>query len=342
MKKALAISLSLVFPLCLLQAAALDESLHTDGERVLSAFGDVGNIAKQSKITIMDGTKIRCQGTLVSDDGLIVTKYSELEGAREPYKLVNKEIGRRFYRARLVAYDTKSDLADLRSNIRHKTGLKFGSSDGLEIGRWVVAGVDQSPGLHAGIVSAFIRNIPKEGGVIGVQLDDGNKSIGGVPVRVVVAGSPAQKAGLKRGDIIFAVNNKEIFTTQALIKAVTQYNPGEKVKVSLKRRGEKMDFVITLGYRVTVFDNPRMRNRNDSLSVQVSKRRSGFERVIQHDTTMTTADIGGPLLDLEGKLIGINIARANRVEFFAIPIEHVKQVLKENEKVIKESRNKRI
>ena len=57
---------------------------------------------------------------------------------------------------------------------------------------------------------------------------------------------------------------------------------------------------------------------------------------------MTTADIGGPLLDLEGKLIGINIARANRVEFFAIPIEHVKQVLKENEKRIKESRNKRI
>ena len=343
MKKLLILAIALGLPLGL-HAAALDKALHTDGERVLSAFGKIGELAKQSKVTIMDGTKIRCQGTLISKDGLVVTKYSELEGARQPYRLVNKDIGRRFYRARLVAFDTETDLAILRSNVRPKVELEFGSTTGMEIGKWVVAGVDKSPGLHAGIVSAFPRNIKKEGGVIGIIMDRTRqgRGLGGVAVESVAPGGPAQKAGVKRGDIIFAINDKEVLTSEKLRDAVMAHNPGDKVRVALKRESKKMEFEITLGYRNSVFKDPRTRNRNDSLSVAVSKRRTGFERVIQHDTTMTTVDIGGPLLNLEGKLIGINIARANRVEFFAIPIEDVQRVLEKHEKAIADSKGKRI
>jgi serine protease Do len=35
---------------------------------------------------------------------------------------------------------------------------------------------------------------------------------------------------------------------------------------------------------------------------------------------------GGPLLDLDGKCVGMNIARANRAESFAIPVEEVKEI----------------
>jgi serine protease Do len=36
---------------------------------------------------------------------------------------------------------------------------------------------------------------------------------------------------------------------------------------------------------------------------------------------------GGPLVDLDGKVIGINIARASRVSTYALPSKLVKQLL---------------
>jgi serine protease Do len=51
----------------------------------------------------------------------------------------------------------------------------------------------------------------------------------------------------------------------------------------------------------------------------VSRRRSGFPQVIQHDTVLHPAQCGGPLVDLDGKAVGINIARAGRVATYALP-----------------------
>ena len=36
--------------------------------------------------------------------------------------------------------------------------------------------------------------------------------------------------------------------------------------------------------------------------------------------------VGGPVLDLDGRCIGMNIARANRAESFAIPVEDLKEI----------------
>ena len=62
------------------------------------------------------------------------------------------------------------------------------------------------------------------------------------------------------------------------------------------------------------------------MSGDVSVRRSGFPRVLQHDTQGSSRTVGGPLLDLDGKCIGMNIARANRAESFAIPVEELREV----------------
>jgi len=49
-------------------------------------------------------------------------------------------------------------------------------------------------------------------------------------------------------------------------------------------------------------------------------------------------DMGGPLFDLEGRLIGINIAKANRVEFFAIPVSDIRAILEDKAREISEAR----
>ncbi len=59
----------------------------------------------------------------------------------------------------------------------------------------------------------------------------------------------------------------------------------------------------------------------------VSKRSSDFSAVFQHDTVIRPVDCGGPLVDLTGKVIGINIARAGRTETYALPADVVVPLL---------------
>ena len=55
----------------------------------------------------------------------------------------------------------------------------------------------------------------------------------------------------------------------------------------------------------------------------LSERRNGFPMILQHDTVLRPSDCGGPLVDLDGKVIGINIARAGWSETYAAPAEAV-------------------
>ena len=41
--------------------------------------------------------------------------------------------------------------------------------------------------------------------------------------------------------------------------------------------------------------------------------------VLQHDTVLQPTECGGPLVNLDGKVVGINIARAGRVESYCLP-----------------------
>ena len=61
----------------------------------------------------------------------------------------------------------------------------------------------------------------------------------------------------------------------------------------------------------------------------LSLRNNGFPDVIQHDTVLKPSDCGSPVVDLDGKVIGINIARAGRTESYAIPADVVKKVVEE-------------
>ena len=317
-----------------LPAASLPSTQRTDGRAVMAAFADASKVANQCKVSIMDGVKVLCICTLITDDGLIITKYSEIKEARQPFRIAGND--RRLHRGRLIAQDIKTDLALIKSDIHYPSSIEWGTTEDLEIGHWLTAGVDARPGIRCGIVSAYIREIPKAGGALGIQMGEEGRDNGGVTVDLVTPDSPAQKAGLRRGDIIYAFDKKEVLTREKL-RATVQAHPGEKVVLSIVRDGQKQDIDVTLGYFTAVFG---LRERNLKMSGSVSKRRGGFGTVIQHDITMTKTDIGGPLLSLDGKLLGINVARANRVEFYAIPAERVLKFLEQNASTIKKAGSK--
>jgi len=80
----------------------------------------------------------------------------------------------------------------------------------------------------------------------------------GVVVEVVTKDGPADKAGVQTEDIITAVNGKPIKDGEELVARVADTPVGEKITVTVDRRGKKLDLPITVRDRADVFkDDPR-------------------------------------------------------------------------------------
>lgn len=69
----------------------------------------------------------------------------------------------------------------------------------------------------------------------------------GALVQEVVAGSPAEAAGMQVGDIITAVDGTPIDANHRLADVVSQYQPGERVKIKVWRAGDAKSVTATLG-----------------------------------------------------------------------------------------------
>ena len=73
------------------------------------------------------------------------------------------------------------------------------------------------------------------------------RGIGGALLREVVADSPAQKAGLKIGDVITAVDGVPLDENHRLADIIGQYQPGDKITLEVLRMGKTVTLKATLG-----------------------------------------------------------------------------------------------
>lgn len=62
----------------------------------------------------------------------------------------------------------------------------------------------------------------------------------------VVPGSPADKAGLVENDIILELNGQKVDAEHSLVKMLSQFNPGDTVKLKIYHRGERKDVQVKL------------------------------------------------------------------------------------------------
>jgi putative serine protease PepD len=80
---------------------------------------------------------------------------------------------------------------------------------------------------------------------MGVRIGDAPN--GGAKIGEVIAGSPAAKAGLKKGDVITAFNGKTVLNADALTAYVTQSSVGERVTITVHRGDTTKHVTLTFG-----------------------------------------------------------------------------------------------
>ncbi|EJW10184.1 Serine protease precursor protein [Rhodovulum sp. PH10] len=121
-----------------------------------------------------------------------------------------------------------------------------------------------SVGIAFAIPAETVRNVVDQlkdkgqvtRGWIGVQIqpvsDDIADSLGlkkaeGALVAEPQDGSPADKAGIKSGDVIMSVNGDPVKDARSLARTISAMPPGTSVKLGLYRNGKTEDVTLTLG-----------------------------------------------------------------------------------------------
>jgi putative serine protease PepD len=83
---------------------------------------------------------------------------------------------------------------------------------------------------------------------LGVQIGDSTNSAG-AEVGKIVSGSPADKAGLQVGDIVTAIDGKQVESADDLTALVSTYKPGDKATVTVTRNGSTKTLTVNFGQR---------------------------------------------------------------------------------------------
>ena len=116
--------------------------------------------------------------------------------------------------------------------------------------------------IPAKVAKTTVRELIAHGAVtrgwLGVSIQDvtteiaaalGRKEARGSLVSEVLSGTPAAKAGLKDGDLIISVNDREIADSRDLTRTVASLPPGAKARVKVLRAGSEKTVSVTLGQR---------------------------------------------------------------------------------------------
>jgi serine protease Do len=324
--KSIIILLALVGPLHAQQS--LESDYRTTGNAVVAAFEPQRAVLQKSSAVMLDGRKEIAYGIVISEDGHILTKASEIEAVKTLGVTVDTV---RYKDVRVVATDPKWDVALVKIDAAGLVPVVYAPTSDIPQGSWLVGNGASSRSTRRAlpcVVSAKSREIPTggTGPLAGVALGVGLvEKAEQLEISDVAEKGGAKQAGLEKGDVILAIDGKKVSKKEDIAGILKDQSSGSSVKVTIRRGTEEKTLEVKLLARSEMMD-PQI-NRNDQMSGDVSKRRTGFPRVIQTDLLANSASVGGPLIDLDGRCVGMNIARANRSESFAIPVEELKKLV---------------
>jgi serine protease Do len=314
-----------------------------------------------------------------------------IEGAQKIIVVLNDN---RELEGRLVGADPSTDLALIKIEADNLAWLRYGDSDALRLGEWVLAvgnPFNLTSTVTAGIISAKARNIGinateysiesfiqtdaavnpgnsggalvnqrgevigintaiasrtgsftgysfavpvtivrkvvedlKEFGevqraLLGVAIETVNadvakeyqlEKIEGIYVKDVVENGAAREAGIRQGDVIVAVGNKKVNTTAELQETVSQYRPGDDVKITVKRNNSEKLFTVTL--RNKLGDTGIIRTGNQVLGSEMEPVTEQDKQRLRINRGLKVAKIGNGKLKEAGVTEGFIITDVNK------------------------------
>jgi len=144
-------------------------------------------------------------------------------------------------------------LVDVRGNlVGINTAIVSQSGGSIGIGFAIPAATTQM------VLEQIVRTGTVARGWMGVEMQDITPAIAasfklagstGAIINGVLRNGPADKAGVKPGDVLLAVEGKPVSNAQSVLNLVSGLTPGTSAKLAVKRQGQDLELAVTVGKR---------------------------------------------------------------------------------------------
>jgi len=294
----------------------------TQGSAIRDLWKPIVAEANRSVVEVCVNERAMVLGTVVGKD-LVVTKMSELTlSSSKDNESVELSIdqGEETWPCVQIGVDRAADIALLRVTDAELTPVRWRQKEEPVPGSFLasVDGSDAPFGVGILAAASYVHTVPRA--FLGIRF--ANPNGGTAEIEDTVEHGAAEAAGILGGDVVVKFGEAEIGDTDSLRAAIRARTPGDKVSVTLKRGEETVTVEVVLGTNTSP-----MRSDQESVWGELSDVRSGFQRVLQHDTVLKPEDCGGPIVDLTGAVVGVNVARAGRIETLALPAADVRALV---------------
>ena len=222
--------------------------------------------------------------------------------------------------------NTSGQLVGINTAIFSTSGgyMGIGFAIPSDMAKTVMDSIIKSGKVIRGWLGVSIQNITPD-----LAKSLGIKETAGALVSGVLKDSPAEKAGIKRGDIITELDGKTIADSRILRNMVADNAPGKTVTVTVLRKDKKEQLKVTLGEfkdaKVAAkadvdFDNilkdvvvqdltPDLRQR---LNIAADIAGVVVTQISQDDPTLNVLQQGDVIMEVERKPVG-NVGEYNEV-----------------------------
>ena len=154
-------------------------------------------------------------------------------------------------------------------------------------------------------------------------IGSGPSGDGGLRVQQVVANSSAARAGLLVGDVIRRLDDTPVRRSRDLFAVLGGRRIGDEITIEFERDENIRRLELDLGLRP---DTSRVGVPSNT-STGTSRVSSGFGVVHLIDADRPLEAIGGPVIDLDGRMSGWIVARRSRTSMVMIPWDRVVESL---------------
>jgi len=292
--------------------------------QIFKALRAVNFSAKEVVFPIFAGRQRIAYGVSIGDERLI-TKASEVVTKRV-IMTVNR--ANEALAAGVVGIYPDHDLAIIKVPGLNAKSAQWADSGNLAEGAFLAAIRPDGEAQAMGVLSVRERSLKtSDQGFLGIQMD-AREAGNGVRVEWVVEESAAAEVGIRAGDIITKIEGEQVRGFYELSTRLRRLKNGEQPEIELLRANNKFTVKPTLKGRDLPQDRNRQLDRMDRMSGTQSRVRGDFTNVLQSDMELEVNDAGLPIVDLEGRIVGLVIARAGRISTLILPGDDIEAALK--------------
>ena len=142
--------------------------------------------------------------------------------------------------------DSQGNLVGINTAIYSQTGGSMGIGYAIPVStaRLVMEQIIQKGSVTRGWIGVGVQDVTRE-----IAESFKLPAAGGVLITQVERGAPADKAGVKLGDVLLAVNGRPVADATAMLNSIAALQPGADAKLKVSRNLTENELTVTIGRR---------------------------------------------------------------------------------------------